>query len=93
MQRSEWDFEGGMDNHQHVAWPDSPEERVDRFGVRTALLVLGLAFFIAAVWLVRGPSFEKCSGLENVTERNACFDTLRNDLLKPLAKGPDIPKG
>lgn len=55
--------------------------------------MLGLAFFIAAVWLVRGPSFEKCSGLENVTERNACFDTLRNDLLKPLAKGPDIPKG
>ena len=93
MQRSEWNFENRMDNDQDVAWPESPEERVDRFGVRTALVVLGLAFFIAAIWLVSRPSFEKCSGLENVTVRNGCFDALRNDLLKPPAKGPDIPKG
>jgi hypothetical protein len=81
------------ENEQNVAWPKSPEERADQFGIRTALLVLCIAFFIAAMWLVSRPSFEKCSALENVAERDACFDKLRNDLSKPPAKGADIPKG
>jgi hypothetical protein len=65
----------------------------DRFGVRTALLVLCIALFIAATWVTSRPSFEKCGGLENVTERNACYDALRKELLKPPAKGADVPKG
>ena len=94
MQRSEWDFEDTTDDDEHdVLLPKSAEERVDRFGFTTALFVLCVPFFIAAIWLISGPSFEKCSTLENVAARNACFDTLRNDLSKPPAKGPDIPKG
>ena len=87
MQRSDWDFQTTVDENdeQNVAW-------IDRFGVRTALLVLCIGFFIAAMWLVSTPSFEKCSALENVIERNACFDTLRNDSLKPPAKGAAIPR-
>ena len=39
MERSELDFEGPMDEPQHnVAWPDSPEERVDRFGIVHAVI-------------------------------------------------------
>jgi hypothetical protein len=82
MRRSEWDFTVGENSE-----PKSPEERIDRFGARTTLLVLCVASFMAAIWLVSRPSFEKCSALENVTERNACFDALRNDSLKPPAKG------
>jgi hypothetical protein len=38
MQHSEWDFNDGIDEPEHgVAWPDSPEERMDRFGIMTAL--------------------------------------------------------
>ena len=85
MQRPEWDFYRGIDEAE-TPWPDSPEERVDRFGLLTAALVC-VAFFIAALWL-RLPSFQKCSALENATERHACYDTLRNDLSKPPAKGP-----
>ena len=93
MERSELDFEGPMDEPQHnVAWPDSPEERVDRFGIVTAAVLLCIAFFIAALWL-RLPSFQKCSALDNVAERNACYDTLRIELSKPPAKGPDISQG
>jgi hypothetical protein len=93
MQHSEWDFNDGIDEPEHgVAWPDSPEERMDRFGIMTALFVLCLAFFIAAMWM-RGSSFQKCSTLENATERYACYDKLRDDLSKPPAKGPDVPKG
>lgn len=92
MERSELDFEGPMDEPQHnVAWPDSPEERVDRFGILTAAFLLCLAFFIAALWF-RLPSFEKCSALDDVAERDACYDALRSELSKPPAKGPDIPK-
>jgi hypothetical protein len=87
------DFEDTVaDDQRDITLPKSAEERVDQFGVRTALFVLAVAFFIAAMWLINSPSFEKCSALENVTERNACFDALRNELLKPPAKGPDIPK-
>jgi hypothetical protein len=90
---SEYDFENAVhENEDDSAWPEPPEALIDRFGIRTALFALCVALFIAAIWLVSGPSFEKCSALDNVTERNACFETLRNDLLKPPAKGADIPR-
>ena len=93
MGRSELDFEDtAADDQRDITLPKSAEERLDQFGVRTALFALAVAFFIAAMWLINSASFEKCSALENVTERNACFDALRNELLKPPAKGPDIPK-
>ena len=93
MQRSELDFQAPIgDREAEIAWPETLEERVDRFGIRTALLILAVASFIAAVWLASRPSFENCSGLENETERNACYDKLRDDLSKPPAKGANIPK-
>jgi hypothetical protein len=91
MERWESDFSGGVDELD-VPLPESPEQRVDRFGVMTAAFVLCIAFFIAAIWFLSRPSFEKCIALENVQERNACYDTLRSDLSKAPAKGPDIPK-
>jgi hypothetical protein len=63
--RSEYDFENVVQEND----PESPEELIDRFGIRTGLLVLCIALFIAAIWVVSRPSFEKCSALENVTER------------------------
>jgi hypothetical protein len=86
--RSEYDFENAVhENENDAASPEPPEALMDRFGIRTALFVLCVALFIAAIWLMSRSSFEKCSALENVTERNACYETLRNDLLKPPAKG------
>jgi hypothetical protein len=69
----------------------SPEEIVDRFGMRASLLMLCIGLLIAAVWLVSRPSFEKCLALENATERQACYDNLRAELLKPPAKGAEAP--
>ena len=91
MQRWESDFSGGVDEPD-VPLPDSPERRMDRFGLLIAFFALGIAFFIAAIWFLNRPSFEKCSALESVAERNACYDKLRNDLSQPPAKGPDVPK-
>jgi hypothetical protein len=93
MQQPEFEFQGPVDDSEsEVVWPGTPEERVDRFGIRTALLVLAIAFFIAAMWLVDVPTFEKCRTLENTVERYACYDKLRHELLKPPAKGADAPK-
>ena len=51
MQRSEWDFENRInDGESDVALPGSPEVLADQFGVRTALLVLCIALFIAAIY-------------------------------------------
>jgi hypothetical protein len=49
-QRSEWDFDSTADHDENdAAQPKSPEASVDQFGIRTALLVLCIASFIAAV--------------------------------------------
>jgi hypothetical protein len=94
MHYHEWDFTSRPEqNDDEFPWERPPEELEDRFGIRIALLVLFVAFFIAALWLVSNPSFEKCSAIENVATRNSCYDGLRKVLLKPPAKGPDIPSG
>src|SRR5262245_40528626 len=90
MQASRWDFDKTRDDDD-VPWRKSPEDVADQFAIRTALLVLCIAFFIAAIWFVSSPSFEKCSAVENVADRNACYDGLRKELLKRPAKGADIP--
>ncbi len=77
MPVSPWDFDTDSDAHD-VLRPKS-----NQLGLRTALIGLCIAFFIAAIWFVSSPSFEKCSAVENVTDRNACYDGLRKELLKP----------
>jgi hypothetical protein len=94
MRHSEFDIQNPMgDGEPEVAWPGTREKRVDRYSIGTALLALVIALFVAAMWFGNGPSFEKCSTLENATERYACYDKLRDDLSKPPAKGAYIPKG
>jgi hypothetical protein len=94
MQHSEFEFRGPMDDSKpEIVWPGNPEERLDRFGFRTALLVLALACFVAAIWFVNRPTFEKCSTFESAPERYACYDKLRDDLSNPPAKGANAPKG
>ena len=92
MQHSDWDFNSTVQEDED-ALPETLEERLDRFGVRTALLVICIACLVAAIWILDTPSFEKCNAVDNVSERHACFDTLRNELLKPPAKGANAPKG
>jgi len=93
MQASKWDFDNTTDDDAgNGLSPGSEEALTDRFGIRAALIGLCIASLIAAIWFVRSPSFEKCSAIENVTERNACYEALRQELLKPPAKGADIPK-
>lgn len=94
MQTSKWDFDPAThDDESDVPRSESPEDFADQMGIRIALVALCLASFIAAVWFLGGPSFEKCSAIANVADRNACYDALRKELLKPPAKGADIPKG
>src|SRR5215472_8373315 len=92
MKNQKFDFDTQPGQHQDVPWPATAEESVDRFGIRTALILLSIAFFVAAVWFMNMPSFEKCSALANVTDRNICYDGLRKELLKPPIKGAAIPR-
>jgi hypothetical protein len=94
MPGSKWDFDSTPDNDgRDVLRPKSPEEFAGQFGIRSALVVLCMAFLIAAMWFLSSPSFEKCSAVETVTDRSACYEGLRKELLKPPAKGADIPRG
>jgi hypothetical protein len=70
----------------------SPGESADQFGIRLSLLIVSIGLFMAAIWAVSGPSFGKCSALENLTERYACYDNLRNEQSKPPAKGADAQR-
>jgi hypothetical protein len=76
------------DDDEHGALsPKSQEDQADQFGIRTSIVILCIALFIAAVWFMTAPSFEKCSVLQNAAGRNACYGELRKDLFKPPAKG------
>jgi hypothetical protein len=79
------------DDKCDLAEPKSPEELIDRFGIRASLLILCAGFLIAAVWMISRPSFEKCLALENEPERQVCYENLRAELLKPPAKGAEAP--
>jgi hypothetical protein len=93
MTRTEWDLDTTIDDDTSNALrPKSREDLTDQLGTRVALIVLCIASFIAAIWFVGSQSFEKCSALENVTDRSACYEHLRKELLKPPAKGADIPR-
>ena len=48
MNHSEWDFHRAEKGDDDFALPETPEDRADRFGLRTAFLVLCIAVFIAA---------------------------------------------
>jgi hypothetical protein len=52
MRRSKFDFIDADNDESRVPLPKTSEERVDRFGIRTALLVLVIALFGAAMWLM-----------------------------------------
>jgi len=94
MTRSGWDFDTTIDDDTSDALrPKSPDDRTDQLGTRLALIVMCIASFIAAIWFVGSPSFEKCSAVEKVVDRDACYEQLRKELLKPPAKGADIPRG
>jgi len=84
MQTSSWDDLETTSKEDEQ--PKVPEDDVDRLGVRLSLLVLCVALFLAANWVIGTASFQKCNALGNVTQRNTCYDDLRNELLKPPAK-------
>jgi hypothetical protein len=95
MQAEEWNLETkAQDGDEYdVAKFEDPEESTDRFGINLSLLILCVALFIASLWAISGPSFEKCSALSDVTQRNACYSELRNEFMKPPAKGGEMPAG
>jgi hypothetical protein len=92
MQEVNWDSSlTSKDDHDcDVPQPKSPEDAVDQFGIRAALLVLCMALFIAAVSAMGVQTFGKCSALGDPADRHACYDNLRVELLKPPAKGADL---
>jgi hypothetical protein len=69
---------------------ETPRDEENQLGIKVSILVLAVALFIAALWLFSRPSFEKCSALEDVTARSACYDQLRSVLLRPPSKGVEF---
>lgn len=71
---------------------DASDAKADRIGLAVAWVVLLVALALAGLWVVSGPSYEKCSALSTRTDRAACFETLRAERLKETpAKGGSPP--
>lgn len=95
MQVEQWNLEikaQGGDEYDVIKSEDA-EDSTDRFGINLSLLILCIALLIAGLSMISSPSFEKCSSLSDVTQRNACYNELRNELMKPPAKGGEMPAG
>jgi hypothetical protein len=84
MQAPDWDHLNATSEADEQ--PNGPEDDADRLGVKISLLMLCVALFLAANWVISTANFQKCSALENVTQRNTCYDELRNELSKLPAK-------
>ena len=91
MAASEWNPNTASKHDDDIdrARYESPEDLWDQFGIRLSLQILCVALFIAAMWFISQPNFEKCSAQKSAAERNVCYDGLRNQLLKPPAKGAE----
>lgn len=89
MQASESTDNGRDDETRY----ETPEFFADGVGTRISLVILCIALFIMIAGAITGPSFGKCSTLDNSAMRDACYDELRSELLKAPAKGPDVPAG
>ena len=86
---SEWDHLSAAptdDDEIDVAWPKTPEDFFDQLGFRIGVFVLFVSLLLAALWVLNGPSFQKCSALKNAMERDACYAELKDELFKPPAK-------
>ena len=89
METSEWDYLALKDEDEaDIARPKTPADFVDRLGFRIAVSVLCVGLFLAVLWVLSGPSFQKYSAIEDAAQRSSCFSELRKELLKPPAKGP-----
>jgi hypothetical protein len=84
MQDHDWHFDivTKDDGEYGALRPKSQEDQTDQFGIQTAIVILCIALFFAAMWFMTTPSFEKCSVLQNAADRNACYGEF-----KPPAKG------
>jgi hypothetical protein len=58
----------------------------DRFGVRLSLLLLFVGLVVAMAQVLSQPSFEKCSAIKDFADRTTCYESLRNEYLKPPIK-------
>jgi hypothetical protein len=58
----------------------------DSFGVLLSLLILFVGLVIAMADMLSQPSFEKCSAIKDFADRTACYESLRNEYLKPPVK-------
>ena len=91
METSEWDYLDTAlkdENEADIARPKTPADFVDQLGFKIAVAVLCVALFLAVVWVLSSPSFQKCSTIEEAAQRSSCYSELRKELLKPPAKGP-----
>jgi hypothetical protein len=69
-----------------------PEDPVDRFGLRTALIVIAAGLLMAALWKGSRSSLEDCFRLEDLSQRYACYDAMRTSLSRPaIGKGAEAP--
>ena len=68
---------------------ETPEQRVEHFGMNLSIAILGVALLFAGLWVVSRPSFEKCRALADATARNACYEVLRSEMLKLPTRGAD----
>jgi hypothetical protein len=85
MQNTQWHHASKDENFDTDATTPSGF-LADRFGVRLSLLLLFVGLVIATAQVLSQPSFEKCSAIRPFADRIACYESLRNEYLKPPVK-------
>lgn len=85
MQNAQW-HQASKDENFDTGVTTPSEFVADRFGVRLSLLLLFVGLVMAMTWGLSKPSFERCSAIKDFANRVACYESLRNEYLKPPIK-------
>jgi hypothetical protein len=85
MQNTQW-HQASKDENFDTDVTTPSAFTADRFGVRLSLLLLFVGLVMAMAQVLSQPSFEKCSAIKGFADRTACYESLRNEYLKPPVK-------
>jgi hypothetical protein len=71
-------------------WTEEPTQ-AERVGMITSVIVVTVSLALLVVWAESRSSFERCSALTDFNARVTCYEELRQQEMRPPAKGATAP--
>jgi hypothetical protein len=78
---------------RQLRWQDEDQTPAERAGLAISVAVLVVSLIALVMWAESRSSFERCSARVDADARAACYEELRQQEMRPPAKGAYAPVG